>query len=72
MAPPRSPVVPEAILALPEGKTEIPRGASLSTQWEHLGENRRRLDACVMTAAQQAMVIRALTAPTMTQDQKAQ
>jgi hypothetical protein len=65
-------VVSEAILAIPEGKTEIPRGAPLTTQWEHLGENRRRLDACVMTAAQQAMVIRALTAPETTRDQKAQ
>jgi hypothetical protein len=71
MAAPRTPVVSAALLAEPEGKTEIPRGASLTTQWEHLGENRRRLDACVMTAQQQAMVIRALTAPTMTDDQKA-
>ena len=71
VAPPRSPVGPEALLAEQEGKTEIPRGASLTTQWEHLGENRRRLDACVMTAAQQAMVIRALTAPP-TQNEEAQ
>jgi hypothetical protein len=53
-------VVSASLLAEPEGKTEIPRGASLEAQWWHLEENRRRLDACVMTANQRALVIEAL------------
>lgn len=57
----RRPVVSAALLSEPEGKTAIPRGASLETQWWHLKENRRRLDACVMTANQRALVIMALT-----------
>lgn len=56
----RKPQISAAVLAEPEGKTEIPRNASLETQWEHLEENRRRLDACVMTANQRALVIEAL------------
>lgn len=54
------PVVSAALLSGAQGKTEIPRGATLETQWALWAEDRGRLDACVMLADAKTDVIKAL------------
>jgi hypothetical protein len=54
------PVVPAAVLAEPEGKTALPESLSLPKGWELWGEDRDRLDACVMLSTAQRMTIEAL------------
>lgn len=56
----RKPVVSAAVLSVPQGPTAIPQGAPLTTQWELWGEDRDRLDACVMLSAAQRTTIEAL------------
>jgi hypothetical protein len=60
LVPDQKPVVPAAVLAKPEGKTQIPERAPLVTQWELWAEDRDRLDACVMLSTAQRMTIEAL------------
>lgn len=54
------PVVPAAVLAEPQGKTALPETLSLPKGWELWGEDRDRLDACVMLSTAQRMTIEAL------------
>ena len=56
----QKPVVSAAVLAEPEGKTVLPEKLSLVTGWELWGEDRDRLDACVMLSTAQRMTIEAL------------
>lgn len=56
----KKPVVSVAVLSEPQGPTEIPRGAPLTTQWELWAEDRDRLDACVMLSAAKTTIIQAL------------
>jgi hypothetical protein len=56
----QKPIVSAAILATPEGKTAIPRGAPLTTLFALWGEDRDRLDACVMLSNAQRTTIEAL------------
>ena len=56
----RKPVVSAAVLAKPEGKTALPDKLSVVTGWELWGEDRDRLDACVMLSTAQRMTIEAL------------
>jgi len=53
-------VVSAALLSGAQGKTEIPRGAALETQWALWAEDRGRLDACVMLADAKTDVIKAM------------
>lgn len=59
----QKPVVSAALLAAPEGKTAIPKGAPLTSLFPLWGEDRDRLDACVMQSTTQAGVIRILSTP---------
>lgn len=54
------PVIPAAVLAEPEGKTSLPEKLSLPDGWVLWGEDRDRLDACVMLSTAQRMTIQAL------------
>ena len=56
----QKPVVPAAVLAEPEGKTALPENLTVAAGWELWGEDRDRLDACVMLSTAQRMTIEAL------------
>lgn len=56
----QKPVVSAAVLAEPEGKTALPDRLSVVTGWELWGEDRDRLDACVMLSAAKTKTIEAL------------
>lgn len=53
-------MVPAAVLAEPEGKTALPENLTVAAGWELWGEDRDRLDACVMLSTAQRMTIEAL------------
>lgn len=53
-------MVPAAVLAEPEGKTALPEKLTVAKGWELWGEDRDRLDACVMLSAAQRTTIQAL------------
>lgn len=56
----QKPVVSAAVLAEPAGKTTLPEKLSLPVSWELWGEDRDRLDACVMLSAAKTKTIEAL------------
>ncbi|MGQ2968897.1 MAG: hypothetical protein ACT6RF_09130 [Allorhizobium sp.] len=53
-------MVSAAVLAEPQGKTALPEKLSLPVSWELWGEDRDRLDACVMLSAAKTKTIEAL------------